>query len=93
MPNGAMYMMIGIEMKYFPGIQSDIEFVQDLVNEQSVFCLPGVCFEYANYVRIVLTVPSDMLEEACFRIAEFCEAHYITDNRITDNSHLNTEIF
>lgn len=51
-----------------------------LVSEQSVFCLPGRVFDYPNYMRIVVTVPEDLLIEACNRIAEFCSQHYRSDN-------------
>ena len=79
MPSGAMYMMIGVCIECFPDFKDDTHFVQELVNKQSVFCLPGSCFEYSGYVRIVLTVPATMIEEACARIAEFCEMYYKKD--------------
>ncbi|KAH8375777.1 hypothetical protein KR200_006422 [Drosophila serrata] len=81
MPNGAMYMMIGVDIERFPAFKDDTHFVQELVNEQSVFCLPGNCFEYPGYVRIVLTVPKAMIEEACSRITEFCDRHFKKDTR------------
>ena len=65
MPDGAMYMMIGIDVGNFPEFENDLDFVQALVKKQSVFCLPGQCFEYPNYIRIVLTVPEDFIVEAC----------------------------
>uniref|UniRef100_A0A1I8FFK4 Aminotran_1_2 domain-containing protein n=1 Tax=Macrostomum lignano TaxID=282301 RepID=A0A1I8FFK4_9PLAT len=34
------------------------------------------CFEIGMFFRIVLTVPSDMMTEACDRIAQFCAAHH-----------------
>ncbi|XP_036318403.1 tyrosine aminotransferase [Rhagoletis pomonella] len=88
MPEGAMYMMIGIDVEHFPGIKNDTHFVQELVNEQSVFCLPGSCFDCPNFVRIVLTVPGDLMNEACMRIAEFCESHYRNDDSINENEIL-----
>lgn len=92
MPHGAMYMMIGVCTERFPDFKDDNHFVQELVNEQSVFCLPGSCFEYPGYFRIVLTVPAAMIEEACVRIAEFCEAHYKKDTRaLIENSLLGDE--
>jgi tyrosine aminotransferase len=87
MPNGAMYMMVGIDIDNFPEQANDLEFVQTLVQEQSVFCLPGQCFEYPNYFRIVLTVPEEMIVEACSRIAEFCEKHYKIDHALTKIIH------
>lgn len=76
MPDGAMYMMIGIDIDRFPKFSNELEFVQCLVKEQSVFCLPGQCFDYPNYFRIVLTVPEDLIWESCIRIVEFCDKHY-----------------
>ncbi|XP_076248612.1 tyrosine aminotransferase [Calliopsis andreniformis] len=76
MPAGAMYMMVYIDLPCFPEFNSDLEFVQRLLIEESVFCLPGQCFDYPSYMRLVITVPTDMLEEACQRIQEFCERHH-----------------
>lgn len=76
----------------FPSLKTDLEFVEKLVSEQSVFCLPGRCFDYPNYVRIVLTLPENLTKEACFRIAEFCKKHYVLPhaahiNGINGTSH------
>lgn len=86
MPDGAMYMMIGIDIDCFPGYTSDLDIVKDLVKEQSVFCLPGQCFDFPQYIRIVLTVPENMIVEACARIAEFCTMHYKLDRRLIDEN-------
>lgn len=76
MPDGAMYMMIGIDIDNFPEYDNELDLVQELVKEQSVLCLPGQCFDYPNYIRIVLTVPEDLIWEACTRIVAFCDKHY-----------------
>ncbi|XP_076448887.1 tyrosine aminotransferase-like [Babylonia areolata] len=76
MPQGAMYMMVGISMAHFPEFESDIQFVETMVTEQSVFCLPATCFQYPGYFRVVLTVPADKVDEACDRIEQFCRDHY-----------------
>lgn len=89
MPAGAMYMMIGIDVEHFPEFPTELHFVQDLVKEQGVFCLPGECFECPNFIRIVLTVPEDLLREACLRITEFCDIHYKMDKRVIENNILN----
>ncbi|XP_078061046.1 tyrosine aminotransferase [Mustelus asterias] len=75
-PCGAMYLMVAIDMDDFPEFESDIDFTERLIAEQSVFCLPATCFEYPNYFRVVLTVPEDLMLEACNRIREFCEEHF-----------------
>lgn len=105
MPQGAMYMMVGIDMESFPEFKSDVEFTQTLVTEESVFCLPATCFEYPNFFRIVLTVPKDKAVEACKRIRQFCEHHFqpklqhvngngcaITNGKLHNGYHVAEEI-
>ncbi|XP_060693868.1 tyrosine aminotransferase [Hemiscyllium ocellatum] len=75
-PCGAMYLMVGIDVDDFPEFESDIDFTERLIAEQSVFCLPATCFEYPNFFRVVLTVPEGLMLEACHRIREFCEEHF-----------------
>ena len=40
-PAGAMYMMVGIELEHYPSLASAVDFMEQLMSEQSVFCLPG----------------------------------------------------
>jgi tyrosine aminotransferase len=76
-----MYMMIGIDLEKFPKYSSCLEFTQGLTKEQSVQTFPGFpCFFYPSYFRIVLTVPENLITEACKRIKEFCEVHYKIEN-------------
>jgi len=75
-PYGAMYMMVGIDLKKFPVVKTDLEFVQLLIKEKSVFCLPASVFECPNYFRIVLTMQKEKIMEACERIADFIYDHY-----------------
>ncbi|XP_043213359.1 tyrosine aminotransferase-like isoform X1 [Amphibalanus amphitrite] len=77
MPSGAMYMMVGIDMARLPEFETDLQVVEAMVTEQSVFCLPGKCFDLANYVRLVLTVPQQFMHEACERLAQFFADHYV----------------
>ncbi|XP_043789175.1 tyrosine aminotransferase isoform X1 [Apis laboriosa] len=88
MPNGAMYMMVYIDLPCFPEFNSDLEFVQRLLMEESVFCLPGQCFDYPSYMRLVITIPMEMLEEACQRIQEFCERHHYKTAKDTQINNL-----
>ncbi|KAJ8971769.1 hypothetical protein NQ317_004699 [Molorchus minor] len=76
MPQGTMYMIVEIQMRKFPMFQSGLEFAQKMMEEESVFCLPGECFGISGFMRIVLTIPEDLLQEACLRIAEFCNRYY-----------------
>lgn len=79
MPQGAMYMMVGLNMAHFPAFPTDLDLVNSLVCEESVFVLPGQCFDFPGYVRLVLTVPEEQLREACARIRDFCLRHYRLD--------------
>ncbi|KAG1683005.1 Tyrosine aminotransferase [Nymphon striatum] len=88
MPSGAMYMMVGIDLKVFKYFADDMEFVERLISEQSVFCLPGKCFDIPNFVRIVLTIPEEFIREACLRIGEFCSDHCY-QKRIAEDVQIN----
>ncbi|KAG7174306.1 Tyrosine aminotransferase-like [Homarus americanus] len=87
---------VGVDMDGFGQFATDLEFVERLISEESVFCLPGTCFGSHNYVRVVLTVPKETLREACARISTFCTRHYhpqtITNgisNANVTNGHIN----
>lgn len=77
MPQGSMYLMVRFEAKSFPGIEGDLDFTSKLMNEESVLVLPGKCFDFPNYFRICLTVPTSVMGEALDRIGEFCQRHYV----------------
>ena len=81
---GAMYMLIGVKVEQLHGINNDVEFTQILMSEQSVFVLPAKCFEYPNFIRVVLTVPEKIVIEACERIAQFCKDHRMDKNGLTN---------
>ena len=81
MPKGAMYLMVKIELDKFPKIDTCFDFTQKLLNELSVGVFPGFpCFNFPGFFRIVLTVPEEMIIEACERIKQFCEKHYKVDS-------------
>jgi tyrosine aminotransferase len=81
MPKGAFYMMTKIELEHFPNFKTCLEFVENLAMEQSVLAFPGPCFDFPGYFRFVLTIPEEMISEACQRIQEFCEEHYVENSR------------
>ncbi|KAK6746299.1 hypothetical protein RB195_012421 [Necator americanus] len=69
-PHGAMYMMIGIEKSLYG---DDIQFVSNLIKEESVFCLPGSAFSAPGWIRLVITHTEEITEDAASRIRLFCE--------------------
>ncbi|KAH7732225.1 CRE-TATN-1 protein [Aphelenchoides avenae] len=68
-PQGAMYMMVGFDKEMYG---DETEFVQGLITEESVYCLPGSAFSLPNWFRLVLTYPEDVTREACERIYDYC---------------------
>ncbi|KAI9209816.1 pyridoxal phosphate-dependent transferase [Polychytrium aggregatum] len=77
-PQGAMYLMVEIQLDQFRDITSDLDFVEKLAGEESVLCLPGKCFRCPKpFIRIVFTPPKDQLAIAYQRIREFCKRHHI----------------
>ncbi|KAJ3655527.1 hypothetical protein Zmor_014654 [Zophobas morio] len=77
MPQGTMYMMVKVYLKRFP-FEDISHLVIKLMEEESVFCLPGSCFQTPDFIRIVLTVPENLLREACSRMIHFCNKYCTT---------------
>ncbi|VDL69495.1 unnamed protein product [Nippostrongylus brasiliensis] len=69
-PHGAMYMMISIDKTIYG---DDVQFASSLIQEESVYCLPGAAFSSPGWIRLVITHGEEMTEEAAMRIREFCE--------------------
>lgn len=69
-PQGAMYMMVGFDRDIYG---EETKFVQGLITEESVYCLPGSAFNLPNWFRLVLTYPEEVTREACARIAAYCQ--------------------
>lgn len=68
-PQGAMYLMVGFD----PSIIGcdETTFLQNLIIEESVYCLPGSAFNLPNWFRLVLTYPEEVTREACQRIVDY----------------------
>lgn len=74
-PQGAMYVMVGLDLNVFKDIKDDMDFTQKLLNEESVFVLPGQCFQMDNFFRVVFSAPKEQLKDAYERMADFCKRH------------------
>ncbi|CAH0474661.1 unnamed protein product [Peronospora belbahrii] len=74
-PQGAMYAMVKIRTDILAKIKDDLDLTQKLLDEESVFVLPGQCFGMADYFRIVFSAPHEVLADAFIRLAEFCYRH------------------
>ena len=56
-------MLIGGFQRLLLNLLQKSQIVESLVREESVFPLPGKCFNIPDYFRIVLTVPGDLMAE------------------------------
>ena len=81
-PQGAMYVMVGIDIGSFDSISNDLEFAQALLDEESVFVIPGSCFKMPNFFRVVFSAPHEKLTEAYDRIHAFCSRHCRTAKKL-----------
>lgn len=76
MTKGGIFLMVQIEMEKFPKFSSGLEFTNALITEESVLTIfhpPRLNFP--GYLRIILTVPEDLIVEAGKRMIEFCKRH------------------
>ena len=74
-PQGAMYLMVRVDVAKLKGISNGIEFAKKLQEEQNVQVLPGEIFECPGFFRIVVSKDAATITDASNRIKEFCEAN------------------
>lgn len=74
-PQGAMYVLVKIDMAQFPEYATDFEWCQALLSEEFVFVLPGSCFSANGFFRAVFCAPEEELALAGRRMAAFCDRH------------------
>ena len=74
-PQGAMYVMIKVNIDNLDGFVDDTDFSRRLLEEENLFCLPGQCFNMKNFVRLVICPPEETIREAFERFAIFCGRH------------------
>jgi tyrosine aminotransferase len=82
-----MYVLLkmnGDAFKDANGFFTDVTFAKRLLAEESVLVLPGTCFHAPGYLRLVITVPDDELQNAWDRIETFCE-RYSVERALTDS--------
>ena len=75
-PEGAMYVLVKIDLNAFKGCSTATFFAEGLLSEESVLVLPGDCFRASGFIRIVTTVPESALQAAWDRIEAFCIRRY-----------------
>ena len=80
-PQGAMYVLIRVDLSAFKDCPTDVKFAEELLAEESVLVLPGNCFKAPGFVRIVTTVPVSVLQTAWDRIEAFCSKRIIKSRK------------
>ena len=79
-PEGSFYVFpsvagaIGLRTPCGRRIDSDVDFVDALLEREGVGLVAGAAFHLSPHVRLSFAAATDVLEEACARIARFCDA-------------------
>jgi tyrosine aminotransferase len=89
---GAMYMMIGVDIRSFPEFDGEEAFIKALISEESLYCLPGSAFNSPGAIRFVMTHSSETMLDACLRLKAFCRRHHHVDPLKKDSSMLTGSI-
>eukprot|EP00928_Gymnodinium_smaydae_P027364 TRINITY_DN21189_c0_g2_i2.p1 TRINITY_DN21189_c0_g2~~TRINITY_DN21189_c0_g2_i2.p1 ORF type:complete len:358 (+),score=45.42 TRINITY_DN21189_c0_g2_i2:124-1197(+) len=76
-PQGAMYLMVKLNAEQLEGIDDAVSFAGGLLQEESVVVLPGECFSFPGFFRVVVCAPIPTLEVAWDRIEAFCRRRQI----------------
>ncbi len=79
-PNGAFYVFpdisafIGKTSKHGARIANDESFATSLLEENHVAAVQGAAFALSPHIRISTATSNQILQQACTRIAEFCDS-------------------
>ncbi|KAK7199955.1 Aminotransferase class I and II [Novymonas esmeraldas] len=75
-PEGGMFMPVFLKVDDLePGVCDGISFASKLAEEENVHVFPGETFHMPGAVRLTLSRPHSIAEEAMHRIRAFCERH------------------
>jgi len=74
-PEGAMCVMVKLDISLFEDIQDDLDFCIKLAKEESVMILPGVSVGLRNWLRITFAIDPLYLQDGIKRLKSFCERH------------------
>ncbi|XP_059301322.1 nicotianamine aminotransferase 1-like [Lycium ferocissimum] len=74
-PDGAMSVMIKLNLSFLEGIKDDMDFCTKLAHEESVIILPGMIVGLKNWLRLTFAMEPAILDEGLERIRAFCLRH------------------
>ncbi|KEG13374.1 putative tyrosine aminotransferase [Trypanosoma grayi] len=75
-PRGSMFLSVILDFgELEDAIQTDAQFAKKLAEEENVHVFPGEPFKMPGALRITVTRPLPLLQDAVSRIRAFCERH------------------
>ncbi|XP_052109484.1 probable aminotransferase TAT2 isoform X9 [Arachis duranensis] len=74
-PDGAMAVMVQINLSQIEGIADDVDFCVKLAKEESLLILPGVIVGLKNWLRVSFGLERSAIEEGLSRLKAFCLRH------------------
>ncbi|CAN0915598.1 Nicotianamine aminotransferase 1 [Linum grandiflorum] len=72
---GAMFIMIKLNLSEFEAIKDDMDFCLNLSEEESVILIPGMAVGLKNWARLNFATDLSTMKVALQRIKAFCERH------------------
>ncbi|KAJ8431621.1 hypothetical protein Cgig2_029029 [Carnegiea gigantea] len=78
-PEGAMFIMVKLNLTLLDDILDDIDFCIKLAKEENMIVLPGVTVGLKNWLRITYALEPSALQEGLARIQAFCQRHAATN--------------
>ncbi len=73
-PEGAFYAFFDCREVLGGTIETDTDFTKSLLAETGVALVPGSAFHAPGFVRLSYAADPNLLEEACARLKQFCQA-------------------
>lgn len=73
-PEGAFYAFFDCREVLRGTIETDTDFTKSLLAETGVALVPGSAFHAPGFVRLSYAADPNLLEEACARLKQFCQA-------------------
>ncbi|KAL1812799.1 hypothetical protein ACET3Z_022864 [Daucus carota] len=74
-PNGAMFVMVKLDISQLEDISDDMDFCNMLAKEESVIVLPGFILGMKNWLRITFAQEPSVLKDGLGRMKAFCSRH------------------
>ncbi|KAK4787784.1 hypothetical protein SAY86_011617 [Trapa natans] len=74
-PEGAMFVMVKLNLSMLDGVKDDLDFCMKLAKEESVIVLPGIAVGMKNWLRVTIAVEPHSLIEGLERIKVFNKRH------------------